>query len=144
MFQGLYSLNPHQNSTMNPLWSLQHFKTLTCVSQYLKTQSSFREWTLVKTAWINAWLCLIIKYATSIYIRELIWTPFTLFIWFKNHQECIRVSRGVNFSKRLPRKIRWVLPDSFRIFTDHFQCLIWTMKFSSSKSLKQINGTFYS
>ena len=48
IFQGLYCLNPKQDSTMNSLWSLHHLRTPTCILHRLKTQSLFKKWTSVK------------------------------------------------------------------------------------------------
>ena len=42
-FSGVLPPNPHQRSAMNPLQSLKHLKTPTCVLQYSKTQSLFKK-----------------------------------------------------------------------------------------------------
>ena len=48
MFQGLHSLNPHQDSAMNPFQSLHHLETSTFGLQPSKTQSLFKKRTLEK------------------------------------------------------------------------------------------------
>ena len=47
-FQGLYSLNPQQDSIMTLLQSLQPLKTPTCVLLHLKTQSLYKQRASVK------------------------------------------------------------------------------------------------
>ena len=42
-FSGVLPPNPHQGCAMNPLWSLQHLQTPTCILQPSKTQSLFRK-----------------------------------------------------------------------------------------------------
>ena len=48
IFQELYPVNPNQGSTINPVRSLQHLKTLTCILQHSKTQSKYKKPTLVE------------------------------------------------------------------------------------------------
>ena len=57
-FSGVLPPNLHQGFAMNPLQSLQHLKTPTCILQHSKTQSCSIFVTTVpyisKTAWTNA------------------------------------------------------------------------------------------
>ena len=50
-FQGLYSLNPHQGSTMNLLQSLNLFETPTCIFEHSNLCSKMD---INETAWMNA------------------------------------------------------------------------------------------
>ena len=52
-FSGVLPPNPHQGSAMNPLWSLQHLKTPTCILQHSKLNLCSKR-DISKTAWTNA------------------------------------------------------------------------------------------
>ena len=86
-FQELYPLNSHQGSAMNPLQSLHHFKTPTCI-QKLNLCSKMD---ISKTAWINVclYMFLVVNYKFVKLVCTVLWlaylrviaVSFSIFIW---------------------------------------------------------------